>query len=185
MGRHPPAFHDSRMAGISMDDAKVGEHIACQFRAALAMLRQAVELCPVELWLDSAPRNRFWHIAYHAVFYTHFYLHASEAEFRPWSGHQANSQYLGPRPWASQEPAPAIEPCTREKVLEYLELCFGEVAFRIQADALDGESGFSWLPFNRLETHLYSLRHLQHHTGQLTDRLRLGADVGVAWVRMA
>jgi hypothetical protein len=166
-----------------MDDAKIADHLVSQFRAAIAMLRQSIEKCPVELWVDSTPRNRFWHIAYHTVFYTHFYLHASEADFRPWSKHQAHSQYLGLRPWAPQEPAPAIEPYASETVLEYLELCLNEVAARVQADTLDAESGFSWLPFNRFETHLYSLRHIQHHTGQLADRLRLGADVGVAWVR--
>ena len=29
-----------------------------------------------------------------------------------------------------------------------------------------------WLPFSRLELHLYNLRHIQHHTGQLSAYLR-------------
>jgi hypothetical protein len=49
---------------------------------------------------------------------------------------------------------------------------------------LDAASGFDWLPFNRFELHLYNMRHLQHHTGQLTERLRTICDVGVSCVRM-
>ena len=42
-------------------------------------------------------------------------------------------------------------------------------------------SGFYWLPMNKFELYLYNLRHIQHHTGQLVERLH---DVGVkevAW----
>jgi hypothetical protein len=31
--------------------------------------------------------------------------------------------------------------------------------------------------------HLYNLRHLAHHTGQLADRLRIAANIGVTWAR--
>jgi hypothetical protein len=30
---------------------------------------------------------------------------------------------------------------------------------------------------------LYNLRHLAHHTGQLTERLRTHAGIGLPWVR--
>jgi len=47
--------------------------IQSQYGASLDMLKQAVEKCPVSLWDDRRYRNRFWHIAYHALFYTHLY----------------------------------------------------------------------------------------------------------------
>jgi hypothetical protein len=50
-------------------------------------------------------------------------------------------------------------------------------------ETLDSASGFHWLPFSRFELHLYNLRHLEHHTGQLADRLRSVANLGVTWVR--
>ncbi len=40
-----------------------------QYRAGLAMLRQAVELCPDALWYDDAPTNAFWQVAYHVLFF--------------------------------------------------------------------------------------------------------------------
>jgi hypothetical protein len=46
----------------------------------------------------------------------------------------------------------------------------------------DAPSGFFWLPFSKLELQLYNIRHVQHHTGQLIDRLRTVAGIGVARV---
>ena len=43
-------------------------------------------------------------------------------------------------------------------------------------------SGFSWLRFGKTELQLYNIRHIQHHAGQLTDRLRTAAGIGVRWV---
>jgi hypothetical protein len=73
---------------------------------------------------------------------------------------------------------------SRDEVLEYCEFCHAEVAAEVPAISLDEESGFSWLPFNRLGVHLYNIRHIQHHAGQLADRLRTAANIGTAWVRM-
>ena len=40
------------------------------------------------------------------------------------------------------------------------------------AETLAGPSGFEWLKFTRAETHVYNIRHIQHHTGQLGAYLR-------------
>lgn len=44
------------------------------------------------------------------------------------------------------------------------------------------ESGFPWYPMAKLEHQLVHLRHLQHHVGQLNDRLRAELGEGVDWV---
>ncbi len=158
--------------------------IAGQFRAALAMLRHTVENCPEALWTDESYHNRFWHIAYHSVFYTHFYLHPTEQSFVPWAKHRPKSQSLGPKPEQSAEVRVIPAPYSREEVLEFLALCYEEVEARVEGVSLDAPSGFDWLPFNRFGVHLYNLRHLAHHTGQLSDRLREECKVGVPWVRL-
>jgi hypothetical protein len=153
-----------------------------QYRASLQMLSQAIGSCSEPLWLDANYRNRFWHIAYHAIFFTHFYLHPSETEFRPWTGHRPNYQFLGPTPWPPYE-RPAIDvPYSKDEILEYREVCSGEIGERVRSLDMDAPSGFSWLPFSRMELHLYNVRHLQHHAGQLIDRLRIADNVGVEWV---
>lgn len=48
--------------------------INSQFHAALDMLEQAIARCPDEIWYDAAPKNRAWHVTYHAFSsYTHLY----------------------------------------------------------------------------------------------------------------
>jgi hypothetical protein len=157
--------------------------VARQYRGSLAMLGQAIELCPESLWLSNDYRNRYWHIAYHTLFYTHLYLQPSQSDFVAWAKHRPDSQYLGVRPGASGKMHRVEPPYAKAEVLEYLELCRRELEARIPGLDVSAPSGFPWLAFNKLEVQFYNIRHLQHHTGQLADRLRSVADLGVAWVR--
>ena len=54
--------------------------ISNQFQAALAMLQNAIEICPDEYW-DTT--SEFWYIAYHTVFWTDYYLTIEHAQFQP------------------------------------------------------------------------------------------------------
>ena len=145
----------------------------------------AIRFCPEEVWLNTSYQNRFWHVAYHSLFYTHLYVQPSEAQFKPWSKHVPNSNYLGARPSANDEGFQIPEPYAKQDVQEYLKLCRVEVEKQIPVIRFDEGSGFSWLPFDKLELQLYNIRHLQHHTGQLIDRLRTTVDRGVGWVSSA
>jgi hypothetical protein len=165
-----------------MEESAIRNAMLSQYRASLAMLRQAIELSSDDLWFSTAYHNRFWHIAYHAVFYTHLYVQTSEAAFRPWAKHVPDSQYLGPRPWAPNEPRRIPEPYAKPDVLEYLNLASDEVEANVPGLRLEDESGFYWLKFNKLELQFYNIRHLQHHTGQLADRLRTANGIGLPWV---
>ena len=57
--------------------------IQSQYRAALDMIGEAIAKCSDTLWEDPAYTNRFWHIAYHALFYTHLYLQDSGQTYVP------------------------------------------------------------------------------------------------------
>jgi hypothetical protein len=54
-----------------------------QYHASLAMLREAVERCPDHTWYDTAPKNAFWQVTYHALYFTQFYLQPDESGFVP------------------------------------------------------------------------------------------------------
>jgi hypothetical protein len=153
-----------------------------QYLAALTMLARAIEACPPGLWDDQRQKNRFWHIAYHALFYTHFYLQDREEDFTPWSGHRELYNFMGPLPWPPHAEPTIGEPYSKPEILEYLEFCCGVVRARVPQLDLGAASGFPWLPFGRLELQLYSIRHLQHHAGQLIERLRERTGAGVEWV---
>lgn len=156
--------------------------IGSQYRASLAMLREAIVECPDAMWHDAATKNRFWHIAYHVLFYTHLYLQPSESDFVPWEKHREQYQFMGPLPWPPHEEPEIGAPYCKEDILEYLDLCERQLSQTVAALDLEAESGFDWLPFGKLELQFYNIRHLQHHVGELCERLGTQASVDVAWV---
>lgn len=176
---------DGDLRGIPLDTLR--EALECQYRAALAMLRDAVDRCPESLWDDPAPTNAFWQVAYHTLYITHLYLQPEAAAFRPWPGHQADVQHpdgiAGPDDPAN--PLPLVpEPYARDQVLAYAAHLEAGLPDAVRAiDLLAPDSGFWWYrPMSKLEHQLVNLRHLQHHAAQLADRLRNHAGVGVDWV---
>ena len=151
------------------------EAIKSQYHAAFAMLKQAIEKCPESMWDDTEYVNPFWRVAYHTLIYTHFYLSPSESDFTPGDIHKDGMQLLG-------DEAPAANPYSKGDLLAYLELCLAQVESQVDAMDLEGESGFHWLPFDKLELQLYNIRHIQQHTGELCERLGAHGEIEVAWV---
>ena len=160
------------------------EIIKSQYRAVLEMLGEAIAKCPETLWIDPGCKNRYWHVAYHALFFTHLYLQDTEKEFVAWKKHRNEYQFLGPLPWPPHREPNIGEPYTKEEIIEYLGVCRNEVEARVSAMDLDAESGFHWLSFGKLALQFYNIRHIQHHAGQLSDRLRTKEGIGIRWVGM-
>ncbi len=156
--------------------------IKSQYHASLEMLESAIIQCPDDLWVDHKFENKFWHIAYHAIFYTHLYIHVSEEEFTPWGKTIENYNFMGPMPWPPYEKPEIGEPYTKDEVLEYLEFFRGQIDERVDELDLEGESGFSWIPLNKMELQFYNIRHLQSHAGELNERLNAETEGGVEWV---
>ena len=71
----------------------VRESLRKQMRAALAMLRESIELCPETLWTDSRYLSQCWQVAYHALFFAHCYSAESADAFERWPEHRADCQY--------------------------------------------------------------------------------------------
>ncbi len=145
----------------------VRKALTSQYLAALAMLEETIRRCPDDLWVDPQAKDQFWQIAYHALFFTHLYLQESEAAFRPWAKHRKDYHNLGPIAWDGNRLPEIDEPYTPDEVLEYLGLCRDQVETRLSATDFAGASGFDWLPFDKLELQIYTIRHLQHHMGEL------------------
>ena len=157
-----------------------------QYHASLAMLRDAVEKCPDDLWTSTAHLNPCWQVAYHALFFAHLYGCVDEASFRPWALHQADVQYPdgipGPPDPDSKLPLVA-RPYTKAEVLAYWKFVDDGVDAAVDAtDVHSAASGFSWYPVPKLEHQLVNLRHIQHHAAQLATRLRTTSNIGIDWV---
>lgn len=156
-------------------EMKITAVIQSQYHAALSMLQQSIENCPNLLWTDPEPVNRYWRMAYHTLFYVHLYLQPTEEAFRPWP----KLQYLSDSSLGEPEP---MEPLTQAEALEYLAFCRDEVDRLVRTLDLAGESGFSWLPFNKLELQFYNIRHVMQHTGELSGRLFEQEGIEINWV---
>lgn len=152
--------------------------IQSQYLAALAMLRQAVEKCPADLWIDPAYKNQTWNIAYHALVYVHFYLHEKEETFAPWPKHRQEARYF------SFGEGEDVQPYTQAEILEFIAYIETQLDALVNALDLEAESGFHWLPFNKLELQFYNIRHLMLHTGELAERVWQAAGEEVGWVGM-
>jgi hypothetical protein len=147
-----------------------------QYHTALAMLRQAIDQCPDDLWLAASEHaNPIWHIAYHTLFFTHLYLQKDHESLTPWRHARDGYQCFGPVPWPPHYTPKFDQPYTRAEVFEYWDICD-----RMLDSALDSldltarESGFPWYnPMGKLEHQFVNIRHIQHHTAQLIDRIRL------------
>jgi len=164
-------------------DASLRPILKSQFHAALAMLHQAVEICPEQLWNDSSSTNAFWHVAYHALFCADMYLHANREIFQPWEKHRDEYQFMGRIPTPPHRPPKIEAPYTKEEILEYCGICEARVDEAISnLDLHAPECGFWWYSMSKLEHQFVNLRHIQHHAAQLADRLRASAGIGVDWV---
>jgi hypothetical protein len=169
-----------------MDQDAVRSVLKSQYHAALAMLKNAIELCPDNLWSGSGHTNECWQVAYHVLFFAHMYSQPNEAAFRPWKHHVADVQYpdgiAGP-PDPKSELRLLAKPYTKAQVLEYWSFCDGMIDGVVDAtDVFSPESGFWWYEVSKLEHQIVNLRHIQHHTAQLADRVRTAVNLGVDWV---
>jgi hypothetical protein len=157
-----------------------------QYHAALAMLHETLERCPDDVWSSTEHKNSFWQVAYHTLFFAHLYLQPNEAAFQPWEHHQGPVQnedgIAGPPDPNSTLPL-IPEPYSRTDVLSYWKFCDDLVDVAVDAlNLADPSSGFSWYQVSKFEHQIINIRHIQHHTAQLADRLRSAADVGIKWV---
>lgn len=159
----------------TMDDSTLTTALVSQYQAALAMFRNAVGALPAARWDDPADRNATWRIAYHALFFTQLYLSGSEEAFDPW---------IAEDPATFDEPfeLPAGTPARPvEQMLAYADAIEAMLPSLVPVIAYDGPSGFSWISISRFEHHIYNIRHLQHHTGQIAERARASGGDGLEW----
>jgi hypothetical protein len=150
----------------------IQDNIKSQYKASLEMLRQAIELCPQPMWTDTIYRNVFWRLAYHTLFYTHFYLCPGPQDFVPWTKSRKGYHEL----------VPGGEAYSKAEIIEYLDLCCLQVVKQVDAMDPEAPSGFHWLPMDRLGVQMYNIRHIQQHTGELCERLGVSCQINIDWI---
>ena len=165
-------------------DTLIRSVVAGQYGAAFRMLGACLDRADAGAWLAPVGRYPLWHVAYHTLFITDMYLSPEEKAFRPQPFHREDYNMLGPAPWAPDRRPVVDNPYDRQTLAGYVDTCRAKAKRALDRETdeiLAGPSGFHWLAFTRLELHLYNIRHLQHHTGQLAAALRRSTGEGVRW----
>jgi hypothetical protein len=141
--------------------------LSSQFEAALCMLSQCIGACRAEHWEGKIASDTFRQVAYHTLFFVDLYLSPSEESFELRDLHLRGGD--------ERTSTTASAGLTRDETLAYVAICRQkavETLARETQESLEGPSGFSYRRCTRGELHLYNLRHIQHHTGQLSAYLR-------------
>ena len=145
---------------------QIKKSLVSQFEASLCMVNQCIAACQPEYWEGKIANDTFRQVAYHTLFFTDLYLSPAEDEFELRDLHSQGGDERGD----------AVSPgLSREETLGYAAICRQKVTESVGAetgDSLKGPSGFSWRKISRLELHVYNIRHIQHHVGQLSAYLR-------------
>lgn len=147
-----------------------------QFEAALCMLGECIGKCPLEHWEGAIAKHTFRQVSYHTLFFVDLYLSRDEGAFQFRALHQRGGD--------EQSPTTVSAGLSKDETLDYLAFCRQKAREAFSAEtieSLQGKSGFAWLPFSRGELHLSNIRHVQHHTGQLSAYLRKIVDDGERW----
>lgn len=151
-----------------------------QFGASIDMLENAVAACPDGVWSTGSGFQDFWYIAYHTLFFLDFYLSESPEDYIP----------LTPFGLTELDPE-GIFPervYTKAELLRYCHHCRSKCMAAI-ANLTTQKSNqryeYGTVNLSIPELLLYSMRHVQHHTGQLNLILRLKADMGSVYVKQA
>jgi hypothetical protein len=149
-----------------------------QFEAALCMLDECIAACPPEHWAGKIANNTFGEVAYHTLFFVDVYLTPTQEAFELRDLHHRGGD----------ERLDAVSAgLSKDETREYVAICRRKAVEALAAEtaeSLQGPSGFGRLTFSRGELHLHNLRHVQHHTGQLSAYLRRVVTNGTwGWVR--
>ena len=151
-----------------------------QFEAALCMMHHCISACEPKDWEGKIANATFREIAYHALFFADFYLSPSAESFQLRDLHREGGDERG------QAVSPGL---SKAQTLSYLTICREKARQTLAsetAEILQGPCGFP-RKLTRGELHIYNIRHIQHHTGQLSAYLRridptLTDDRVISWV---
>jgi hypothetical protein len=146
-----------------------------QLEAALCMLNDCIRKCPPDHWEGKIANDSFRQITYHTLFYVDYYSSPDEEAFELRDIHHRGGDERGDSLSAG---------LTKDESIAYLAVCREKALAAIAAEtsqSIEEHSGFSRLLFSRGELYLYNLRHVQHHSGQLSAYLRRILNDGERW----
>ena len=138
--------------------------LSSQFEASLCMMHHCIKACPPKLWEGKIANATFRQVARHTLYFVDKYLSPSHKSFQLRELHRRGGDERG---------TTVRRGLSKSQTLSYLSICRKKAIDTLAsetAQVLQGPSGFR--KFSRAEMHIYNIRHIQHHTGQLSAFLR-------------
>lgn len=168
---------------MKMDTKIITEILESQYRASLGMLRDAIQKVPEDQWNSEEYNNPTWQIAYHMLWSIKFYLGPDTESYIPWENAIEGAESLGgSQDWENPDSDIVLSGFhTKEELLTFIDDIEANLQESIDALPLDKDSGFEWYPFSRLELHINTIRHIQHHTAQIIERMKAKEITGFNW----
>jgi len=166
-----------------MDNKTLVDILISQYKASLGMLRHTLEKTPSEMWNNDDYNNPIWQIAYHILWSVKFYLGDNTESYVAWADAIDGVESLGgSQDWENPDAGVAIEGFhTKEELIVFINDLETNLTNSVLSLPLEENSGFEWYPYTRLELHINSIRHIQHHTAQLIERLKAKGVDGFPW----
>lgn len=143
------------------------------YLALLKMVKQAIKLCPDDLWRRETDQPQFWQEVYHTLFYLDFYLSSKPKEHKARFDFKEN---LAEKP-------PII--LTKEEISFYLkevETKTIEIFSNLTSAELEGKNSFWWTGPTLAHRLIYNLRHSQHHMGKINEILKKNSKDAAKWI---
>lgn len=166
-----------------MNTALLTNAIVSQYRAALNMLSDVISKVPENLWnsAEHTDTNKTWRLLYHTLWSTRYYLNEKAVDELFWSRAIPGAESLGGS-W--EDPAAIVEVKgfnTPEELLSFLDDIKADLQKSVESLPLEAPSGFEWYPYSRFELHINNIRHIQHHTAQIIERLKHNGLSNFPW----
>ncbi|MBS1602448.1 MAG: DinB family protein [Bacteroidetes bacterium] len=163
----------------------IKESLWGQFGAAIDMLRDALTLCPDDLF---ASNKKFFYIAYHTVIFLDYYMTNPPGSFSPLLPFTIRE--AGDIPEEALDDIIPDNMYSKEDLLGYLRSS-REKAQGLIAGLTEENIGHRWkeedvsppvMNYSTLEILIYNMRHVQHHTAQLNLMLRQEVNAAPGWI---
>jgi len=166
-----------------MNSDTIKDILASQYKASLGMLRLALEKIPESQWNTTEYINPNWQIAYHTIWAVKYYLAANHESYVPFDPEIKGAESLGgAQDWENPDEGIELEGFyTKTELISFIDLLVSTLRKELDALSLEENSGFEWYPYSRLELHINTIRHIQHHTAQLIERMKAKGVTGFAW----
>ena len=165
------------------------------FAAAIDMLKQAVSLCPDNLWQEN---QKFFYLTYHTTIFLDYYLTNPVKDFMPVLPYTITDS--GKLPDEAVDDVIPNKFYSRQEMLTYLS-AIREKCRKMTSLSTNEKLTERWIEDAEIDMHglcpsmvtdytvldilFYNLRHVQHHVGQLNYILRQAINKAPDWIANA